>query len=286
MKIVTDDNNGEEVCSSCGQILVEKLEDPTESIFDVEDYFNLSRTGPPNSIARHDYGLYTIIGRKNVDAFGKNISGKLGREFSRLRLWDGRSQAKPQGKTLMKGLMLLDRTKKKLFLPEQAIENAAFLYRKAISLGLAKGRGAEEILAGCIYLVCKQEKIPRSLQDVCSVTFLNKGRMYSAVRQLVETFDIVLDPLEVADYFPKIASAVGLSKKSQKYAYELFKKIKDSRIGSGKSPLVLCGSVAWIASARCGDWISQQTIADAAGITSVSIRHCSKILAEKFPDKP
>ena len=285
-RIVTDSNNGEELCSSCGQILSERLEDTSlQSVFDVEDFFNLTQTGPPNSITKHDYGLSTIIGRKNVDAAGKRISRNLHNDFSRLRLWDGRSQTKQDSRSLLKGLMLLEGIQKKLTLPERAVERTAYMYRKAMDLGFAKGRGTEEVLAGCIFLGCKLERIPRSLHEICSITASNKGKVYSVVRLLVETFDIVLDPPNIEDYFPKIASMSGMSKKSQKYAYELLKRIKDNRLGSGKNPLVLCGTIAWVASARCGDRISQQAIADVAGITPVSIRNCSKLFADEFSER-
>ena len=281
--IVTDSNNGEELCSSCGQILSERLEDTSlQSVFDVEDYFNLTQTGPPRSITKHDYGLNTIIGRKNVDSSGKRISRNLSNDFSRLRLWDGRSQTKQDNRSLLKGLMILEGMQKKLTLPERVVERTAYLYRKSMSLGFAKGRGAQEVLAGCTFLGCKLERVPRSLHEICLIASTNKGRVYSVIRLLVETFDIVLDPPSAIDYFPKIANMSGMSKKSQKYSYELLKKIEDNRLSSGKNPLVLCGTVAWIASARCGDRISQQTIADVAGITTVSIRNCSKLFVEEF----
>jgi TFIIB zinc-binding len=74
-KIVTDPESGEIICSNCGMILADKVEDTHHSerrIFDQERMNNtISRTGAPTSLATHDMGLATIVGKDDKDASGK-----------------------------------------------------------------------------------------------------------------------------------------------------------------------------------------------------------------------
>jgi transcription initiation factor TFIIB len=72
---ITDPESGEIICSNCGIVICERIEDTihqkrcaysSEEMADKRD-----RTGAPTSLALHDMGLYTIIGRDNRDASGQ-----------------------------------------------------------------------------------------------------------------------------------------------------------------------------------------------------------------------
>ena len=77
-KIVTDPESGEIICSNCGMVISDKVEDTSHSerrIFSegqIDD--TRSRTGARTSLARHDMGLATIIGRGDRDASGQKIN--------------------------------------------------------------------------------------------------------------------------------------------------------------------------------------------------------------------
>src|SRR5215472_5722084 len=85
--VVTDNNTGEILCASCGQVLIEKIDNMgTESrSFDLEQFSEKSRTGSKSSLAIHDMGLATSIGIADKDASGNNLSGYMKNTFNRLR---------------------------------------------------------------------------------------------------------------------------------------------------------------------------------------------------------
>jgi transcription initiation factor TFIIB len=56
---ITDPNSGEIVCSNCGVVLSDKIEDTLHSerhAYTFEEAYEGARTGPPSSLARHGYG--------------------------------------------------------------------------------------------------------------------------------------------------------------------------------------------------------------------------------------
>ena len=74
--IITDTNSGETICSKCGVIVSDKVQNihqPEWRAFSNEEHENRSRTGIPSSLAIHDMGLATVIGRADRDATGKKI---------------------------------------------------------------------------------------------------------------------------------------------------------------------------------------------------------------------
>src|SRR5919198_3668136 len=68
-QIITDSESGELICSRCGQVISDKVEQegPEWRNFDTlspgQSNASRSRVGMSTSLARHDMGLSTIIGR-------------------------------------------------------------------------------------------------------------------------------------------------------------------------------------------------------------------------------
>ncbi len=72
---VTDPTTGEVICISCGTVISDGIAEnrPERSIIDINKLYSGSRTGMPMSLAIHDLGLSTVIGRNNKDFSGKTI---------------------------------------------------------------------------------------------------------------------------------------------------------------------------------------------------------------------
>jgi len=76
--VITDFETGEILCSKCGLVLSERVEDsgPDWRSFS-DDKTNRRRTGDGTSLAKHDQGLSTIISPTNKDASGKPLSSSM-----------------------------------------------------------------------------------------------------------------------------------------------------------------------------------------------------------------
>jgi transcription initiation factor TFIIB len=85
--IITDPKSGEIICSKCGMVILDKsLERKTHRQRDVTE--GRARTG----LARHDMGLYTVIGKENMDSSRNKINPYMLPTLNRLRTWDFRTQ--------------------------------------------------------------------------------------------------------------------------------------------------------------------------------------------------
>ena len=148
--LVTDPQSGEVICSNCGQVLTEKiLENRAEwRSFNTVEESTKSRIGAPTSLARHDMGLATVIGRTNKDASGNTIDATMRSTMDRLRIWDYRTQiTSSTDRNLRSAFGQLDKLKDKLGLSDAAIEKTAYIYRKAQDKGLVRGRTITSVLA-------------------------------------------------------------------------------------------------------------------------------------------
>lgn len=65
--LITDNESGELICRNCRMVISEKLTDFVHQErrgFTLEELDNRMRIGPPCSLAVHDMGLSTVIGRR------------------------------------------------------------------------------------------------------------------------------------------------------------------------------------------------------------------------------
>src|ERR671932_1928295 len=95
-QIVTDTESGEIICRNCGMVMLDNVQDTRAEwrSFSTDEVNNTrSRTGMPTSLARHDKGLATIIGRANKDASGQLLDTAMRTTMERLRTRDLRTQA-------------------------------------------------------------------------------------------------------------------------------------------------------------------------------------------------
>jgi transcription initiation factor TFIIB len=124
--------------------------------FSSEEYEARSRTGMPMSLAIHDMGLATLIGKTDRDATGRKIDNMMHTTMQRLRTWDLRSHVRPSDRSLAHAFNELRLLEDKLALPNVVIEKAAYIYRKAHDKKLLRGRPISALVAASVHIACRE----------------------------------------------------------------------------------------------------------------------------------
>lgn len=171
---ITDSERGEIVCGGCGVILLQNMMDTSQenNSYTHENFIKMSRTGAPTSLTMHDKGLSTVIGF-NKDSSGITLSNKTRYEFRRLRTWDQRSKSRKTA-SLSKAFTLMNGIKTKLAIPNNVVETAAYIYRKAANAKLTRGRTLVSLVSASVYAACRENNIPRTLDDVAKAGNVEK----------------------------------------------------------------------------------------------------------------
>jgi transcription initiation factor TFIIB len=276
-----DSSRGEVYCSKCGFVVREKTVEtgPEWRSFSNEEKDERSRTGLPTSIAIHDMGLATIIGGDNKDAAGRSLSGAMKSSVERMRTWDRRSQVHESAdRNLKQAFSELRRLSEKLSISEAVTERAAYIYRKALDRSLVRGRSITLILAASLYAACRDREVPRTLKDVAAASNVKKKDIARSYRLLVKEMDLKMPVVDPAKCVTKIASRAKVSEKTQRRALQILFKAEQARISAGKDPMGLAASAIYVACTLEGESITQRDVANAAGVTEVTIRNRYKDL--------
>ena len=276
-QIITDTESGEIICRNCGRVMLDNLQEsrPEWRSFTTDEVNNTrNRTGMPTSLARHDKGLATIIGRANKDASGQVLNAAMRTTMERLRTWDFRTQAHTStDRNLRQAFSELDRLKDKLGLPDSVIEKTAYIYRKVQERGLVRGRTISSVLAAAAYIACREMGMSRTLDDIANLNNIKHKELARTFRLLVLELDIKVPMIDPLKCVVKVANKAKLSEKTKRQAMNIMHDIIKSGASAGKDPMGLAGSVIYMSSLNTGETITQMDIADAAGVTEVTIRN-------------
>ncbi len=279
--LISDSARGELICNVCGLVLSQKIIDsgPEWRAFSSEEANKKARVGAPTTLTLHDKGLSTMIGWKNKDAFGKCISPKMKAEVYRLRKWHVRTRTnKSIDRNLAHAMNELDRFSSQLNLSKALKESAAHIYRKMAHKNLIRGRSIEAMLIASIYLSCRLNNIPKTLDDFVEFALVDKKKIARCYRLILIELKINIQVSSPINFIPRFCAELNLSGRTQNRAAELLKLAKKYHITAGKAPTGLAGAALYVAAIQEGERRTQREISLAAGVTEATIRNRYKEL--------
>ncbi|MGC1928312.1 MAG: TFIIB-type zinc ribbon-containing protein, partial [Candidatus Nitrosopolaris sp.] len=201
-RVITDHESGEIICSKCGLVISDIIQESRadgSACFTTDEIYDKSRNaGLPNSLARHDMGLSTIIGIPNRDASGHILEEAMRSRMQRLRTWDIRIKTSISNVgNLSDAFNQLHTSKDKLGLPDAIVEKTAYIYRKAQERGLVRGRTISATLAAATYIACREIGIPKTLKEIAEANNIKRKALAKSYRLLINKLDIkipIIDP--------------------------------------------------------------------------------------------
>lgn len=279
INLTVDEKRGEILCKSCGLILEDDVIDTGQEWRDFSGESNdQRRAGMPTSFTKHDMGTGTEVGTA-TEVYG--MAGSERRKYLRLRKWHNRSSTSLE-RNLKYALVELKRVSSLLNIPPAIEEEAARIYRLAITKGLVRGRSMDCVVVGCVYIASRLFNLPRSLNEVTQVTNTNKRDVGKTYRFVARELGIRMLPSGPIDYIPKFANKLGFSAETQTKAQEILKISENSELTSGRGPTGLAAAALYVASLMTGEKRTQREIADVVGVTEVTIRNRYKEMIEKL----
>jgi transcription initiation factor TFIIB len=287
-KIITDIESGEIICDSCGIVLVQGLEDTRKIWHRAEDSTNDTRNGTPTSLTLYDQGLATLIGNTNRDASGNIINSMMMTRLNKMRYHDKRSQINKSSRNLIGAFRQLNSLKEKLGLTNAVIEKTAYIYRKVQEDGFIRGRKINTVLGASLYVACREFEIPRTLREIALANNEKYRETARAFRDIILYLGKQVPQIDLFRYIEKVGKKAKLEEKNIREALSLLKKVQDSGLSAGKDPMGIVGAVIYLSLPKSDEnitrkkIITQAIIADASGVSEVTIRNIYKEIEKRL----
>ena len=289
--LIDDTANGEIICSGCGIVVAEQMEDhgPEVKSTRLEDKMKLARATGQTTYSQHDLGIATEISIGTKDFSGKSINSEVASQMNSLRKWQKRVRiSSSRDRRLSNVLGKISEVSQNCSLPKNVVETASKIYRSLDKKHIqVKGKSVLSISAAVIYLACKQCAIVRSLEEIIQATTPMKeakakvklaSRYY---RTLVMELGTVTAPVITMDkYISKIANMTNTDTRVERLALEIAVKTKNRSITDGKAPNGIAAAYLYVSSILLGQSILQRDVSSVSGVTEVTIRNrCKEILS-------
>lgn len=273
-----DNNRGEVSCNSCGLVVDDKVLDPGAEWSNYDNVADRSRVGAPTTYTLADRGLNTTISPGDLTSgaaarYGMNSRARG--EWRRRRVMDERSKtrASRQRNLVKANQMIRDRSE----LPRPLQEEACRLYKKLSEEGFVTGRSIAGVTAACVYLVARQENLPRQIPDLSEKFSVGNKELSRLIRKISSKFNMhkITPP---SDYFNKFISDLGLPPQIIQQVEELWKIIGEhEEIWQGKKPMGVAAALIYLAGKTSGHVRTQAEVCAVAKVSEVTLRGLIRI---------
>jgi len=266
--VIYDYMNGEKVCKTCGMVVQDKLYD-TELDTNPYKQTNGMNSVMPHSLILNDRGMSTSIGDYDATS-SKRFSNR--KEHNKIEFITKVVSCSNKNRNLKIVIDLLNRIKDKLSLTSFCIEEALLHYKKALEKGLIKGRSIKEMIVACVYLVCKNSSIPRTLSEISQVVEAEEIFASRCYRLLMRELKITSVQFKPTIFIRKIAGEANISERTARESIDMLLAIQNENVFVGKNSLSIAAAILYITCRKHRQRISQARIASAANINIMTLR--------------
>ena len=176
--LIEEFSSGDMVCASCGVVLGDRIVDTRSEwrTFSNDDQGN-------DDPSRVGEGANPLL---NGSQLATNIAFGEGSRSHELHRAHGRSTADKATKTLLAAYKEIGAHCDAVSIPKNVSDTAKHLFKTVDDAKAMKGKSQESIIAGCIFIACRQCGVPRTFREVYALTKVSKkeiGRTFKALEK-------------------------------------------------------------------------------------------------------
>ncbi|PSP92698.1 transcription initiation factor IIB [Halobacteriales archaeon QS_4_62_28] len=270
-----DESSRETVCTECGLVVDEDQIDRGPEWRSFDDEEEKARTGAPLTRSRHDRGLTTEIGRST------RLKGRKRRRMARMRREHNRAQTRSKrDRNKRMGFIEIRRLVSQLGLSKTIRDRACVLFESSQDADLLVGRSIEGFAAAVVYATCRTSGIARTVEEIADDAQASTDELRVAYDAINRELGLPTGPINPREYLPRFASDLDVPQRIERRATELVDAAEDQNLVAGKNPGGVAAGCLYTAAREHDYDLTQQTAADAAGVSPVTLRSTYQALTE------
>ena len=285
--LIEEFSSGDMVCGSCGLVVGDRIIDTRSEwrTFSNDDQGNddPSRVGDAPNMLLEGSQLETTIafdggkGSKNLS----HIQNKLVNDKATKSLLQAYREIGTLTDSINAGKAVSDAAK--------------HIYKLVEEAKVLKGKSQEAIIAGCIFIACRHNDVPRTFREIFSLTRVSKkeiGRVFKQLETFLSKQDVSVIKSQAHDKYQGKGSTSAdelcarycsqlrfrNSQRVEKISRALASKTSSVPDLAGRSPLSVAAACIYMASYLVGEGRTSKDIAQVAGVSDGTIRTAYRFL--------
>lgn len=159
-----------------------------------------------------------------------------------------------------------------LSLPEPVSQTADTLFTQAEAENLTRGRYKARTKGAVVYLACRICDVAVSPGEVAMAFNISEKDLLNASRHLTKSLSLPIPPADPATYIDRYCTDLSVPEPTAELAHEILAACESSDLISG-SPSGVAASCVYGASVETDAGVTQDTLADLADVSPVTIRN-------------
>ena len=178
--LVEEFSSGDMVCGSCGLVLGDRIVDTRSEwrTFSNDD----QGTDDPSRVGD---GANPFLNGSQLETSISYTPGGAGRDLARAQ---NKSTHNKDTKALLAAYKQIGAFCDSMHLQRVVSDSAKQLFKRVDDSKSFKGKPIEAIIAGCIFIACRQEHVPRTFREICALTRVAKKEIGRVFKQLEKFF--------------------------------------------------------------------------------------------------
>ncbi|RCI15504.1 hypothetical protein L249_3541 [Ophiocordyceps polyrhachis-furcata BCC 54312] len=287
--LVEEFSSGDMVCQSCGVVVGTRIIDTRSEwrTFANDDHGgdDPSRVGGPQDEFVEGQQLSTTVAFSEAKAH--KVLSRTQNNASQDKAQKGLMQAYKEIVSLCEAINM-----------GQNVSNAAkHIFKLVDKYKFMKGKPQEAVIAGCIFIACRQNNVPRTFREIFNLTSVSKKEVGRVFKQLQKFLQKLQDgegegtglntvtnyentSVGAEDLCGRYVSQLGFKKqqKISKISRDLAEKANDISALAGRSPLSVAAACIYMACHLVGEPRSSMPIAKQAGVSDGTVKTAYKHL--------
>lgn len=172
-------------------------------------------------------------------------------------------------------------------LPKTISDIAKQLYKRSDEEKLLRGKSMDAVIAACIFIACRQARVPRTFREICQLTHVPKKTLGQCYKALEQAFNLTPQAGQADDSKPNAASLkttraedllsryfnhLDLPANFQPVCESIIKTARLKGIAIGRSPISICGGAIWFTSQLLGQPKPLKEVSQVAGVSEGTIK--------------
>ncbi len=261
--VISNNQRGEVVCEQCGLVVNERSVDMSHSgirAYNQHEKERKEQMGSPMSVLMPNISLSTIIEKHKI----KNP------DLKRAVKWN--SQLTWQNRNLLLAITELKRLGTNLNFSPRTKKAAVLLYKEIVKKNILRGRSIHGMIAACAYYICREEKVPITLQEILHETSVNGRSVKRCYKILMQELHLKSPPIDVISLIPRYCTELGLNFQIEYGSIKLLDTFLGKMSICGKDPKgYVAGSIYLVAKFKDLN-LTQKQVSSVVGVTEVTLR--------------
>ncbi len=277
---ISMNSDGFLVCTDCGRVLYSCpiSQGPDWRAYDYEQYVERAHAQPVNPLKSGGILPTKIYGQR--DAHGNQLKPGKTRKVNRMsRMQEGLTPNIQ--KAILKARRELNSAYYKLGLTKSVIDDAMVLIKKALKLGLARGRSIRLIVSAATYHACKINNLPKTPIEIAETYGVDKSRLLDTYNLLYKNGVIKgsIKPMSSVNYAKYLVTTLDLGLEVFETARRILSAASKAGVSQGKFPEGVAAASVYISAIIHGKRCKRSELARLVKLSDTTIRnHVREIL--------